>query len=201
MQRLQALIEGARESWTYAIFWQSSYYMSGASVLGWGEVFYKDERDKVKMKPKATTSLVEHMAVRPTRARANGVIELGSTELIFQSSDLMNKVRVLFDFNNLEVGSWAMGGAADQGESDPSSLWINDNSSSTIKVVKESVSIAPATLGPSTSNHHISKNMISFNNNHLTSSGLSEIGFRIRWRPARERRSLRWRMGWEREKI
>ena len=59
MQRLQALIEGARESWTYAIFWQSSYDMSGASVLGWGEGFYKDERDKGKVKPTTTTSLVE----------------------------------------------------------------------------------------------------------------------------------------------
>ncbi|KAM1262461.1 hypothetical protein ACFX2G_028192 [Malus domestica] len=55
---------------------------------------------------------------------ANGVVELGSTELIYQSSDLMNKVRVLFDFNNLEVGSWPMSGGAtaDQGENDPSSL-------------------------------------------------------------------------------
>ncbi|KAL6176003.1 hypothetical protein ACLB2K_052639 [Fragaria x ananassa] len=259
MQRLQALIEGARESWTYAIFWQSSYDMSGASVLGWGEGFYKDERDKVKTKPKTTTSLVEQeyrkkvlrdlnslisgadtsaddavvdqevtdtewfflvsmtqnfvngdglpgqaffhsnpvwvagpdrlAASSCERARqgqvfglqtmvcvptANGVVELGSTELIFQSSDLMNKVRVLFDFNNLEVGSWPMGGAADQGESDPSSLWINDNPSSTIEVVKESVSIAPATSGPSTSNHHISKNPIPFDNNHPSSSGLSD---------------------------
>ncbi|KAM0958588.1 hypothetical protein ACFX2I_023817 [Malus domestica] len=55
---------------------------------------------------------------------ANEVVELGSTELIYQSSDLMNKVRVLFDFNNLEVGSWPMSGGAtaDQGENDPSSL-------------------------------------------------------------------------------
>ncbi|KAM2577015.1 hypothetical protein TB2_002730 [Malus domestica] len=55
MQSLQALIEGARESWTYAIFWQSSYdYSSADAVLGWGEGFYKDERDKVK----ANTSLI-----------------------------------------------------------------------------------------------------------------------------------------------
>nr|XP_011468569.1 PREDICTED: transcription factor MYC2-like [Fragaria vesca subsp. vesca] len=56
---MEALIKGARESWTYAIFWQSSYDMPGASMLGWGEGFYKDERDKVKTKPKTTTSLVE----------------------------------------------------------------------------------------------------------------------------------------------
>ncbi|KAM1610951.1 hypothetical protein ACFXTN_021305 [Malus domestica] len=59
MQRLQALIDGARESWTYAIFWQSSYDYSGAAVLGWGEGFYKDERDKVKAKAKTTTSAAE----------------------------------------------------------------------------------------------------------------------------------------------
>ncbi|XP_050376590.1 transcription factor MYC2-like [Argentina anserina] len=256
MQRLQALIEGARESWTYAIFWQSSYDMSGASVLGWGEGFYKDERDKGKVKPKTTTSLVEQeyrkkvlrdlnslisgadtsaddavvdqevtdtewfflvsmtqnfvnggglpgqaffqsnpvwvagpdrlAASSCERARqgqvfglqtmvcvptANGVVELGSTELIFQTSDLVNKVRVLFDFNNLEVGSWPM---ADQGESDPSSLWINDNPSSTIEAVKDSVNLAPATSGPSTSNHHISKNPIQFDNSHHSSSSLSE---------------------------
>nr|WKE35193.1 basic helix-loop-helix family protein [Rosa persica] len=257
MQRLQALIDGARESWTYAIFWQSSYEMSGASVLGWGEGFYKDERDKVKAKPKTTTSLVEQeyrkkvlrdlnslisgadntaeddvvdqevtdtewfflvsmtqnfvnggglpgqaffqsnpvwvsgpdrlAASSCERARqgqvfglqtmvcvptANGVVELGSTELIYQSADLMNKVRVLFDFNNLEVGSWPMGGAADQGENDPSSLWINDNPASTIEVVKDSVHMGPATSGPSTSNHHISK-PIQFES-HPSSSGLSE---------------------------
>lgn len=256
MQRLQALIEGARESWTYAIFWQSSYDMSGASVLGWGEGFYKDERDKGKVKPKTTTSLVEQeyrkkmlrdlnsmicgsdtsaddaivdqevtdtewfflvsmtqnfvngsglpgqaffhsnpiwvagpdrlAASSCERARqgqvfgletmvcvptANGVVELGSTELIYQTSDLMNKVRVLFDFSNLEVGSWPVGGAADQGENDPSSLWINDHPSSTIEVVKDSVNIGPATSAPSAGNHPISK-PIQFDN--PSSSSLSE---------------------------
>jgi transcription factor MYC2 len=55
---------------------------------------------------------------------ANGVVELGSTEPIFQSSDLTQKVRVLFNFDSLEMGgSW---GITDQGENDPSSLWLND---------------------------------------------------------------------------
>ncbi|XP_022158185.1 transcription factor MYC2-like, partial [Momordica charantia] len=56
---------------------------------------------------------------------ANGVVELGSSEVIFQSSDLMNKVRVLFNFNNLEVETWPISGV-DQGENDPSSLWITE---------------------------------------------------------------------------
>nr|POE81107.1 transcription factor myc2 [Quercus suber] len=193
-QRLQALIEGARESWTYAIFWQSSYdYSSSASVLGWGDGYYKGEDDesKSKAKNKASSSAAEQEhrkkvlrelnslisgSANPAtddaideevtdtewfflvsmtqsfvnggglpgqaffnsspiwvtgadrlvsspcdRARqgqdfglqtmvcipsANGVVELGSTEAIFQSSDLMNKVRVLFNFNSLEMGSW-----------------------------------------------------------------------------------------------
>jgi transcription factor MYC2 len=210
-QRLQALIEGtAQESWTYAIFWQSSYDYSGASVLGWGDGYYKGDDDKSKGKGKTKTSSVaeqEHrkkvlrelnslisgsaapatdeavdeevtdtewfflvsmtqsfvnggglagqaffssspvwvtgadrlVASTCERARqgqlfglqtmvcipsANGVVELGSTEPIFQSSDLMQKVRVLFNFDSLEMGgSW---GITDQGENDPSSLWLND---------------------------------------------------------------------------
>ncbi|KAL6193815.1 hypothetical protein ACLB2K_034899 [Fragaria x ananassa] len=176
MQRLQALIEGAKESWTYTIFWQSSYDMSGASVLSWGEGFYKDERpDRLAASScervrQGQVFGLQTMVCVPT---VNDVVELGSIELIFQSSNLMNKIRVLFDFNNLEVGSWPISGAADQTESDPSSFWINDNPSSTIEVVKESVSIAPTTSGPSTSNHHISKNLIPFDNNHPSSSGLT----------------------------
>ncbi|KAB2632237.1 BHLH domain class transcription factor [Pyrus ussuriensis x Pyrus communis] len=255
MQRLQALIEGARESWTYAIFWQSSYDYSGASagaVLGWGEGFYKDERDKVKAKAKTTTSAAEQeyrkkvirdlnslisgadtsaddavvdqevtdtewfflvsmthsfvnggglpgqalfhsapvwvagpdrlAASACDRARqgqmfglqtmvcvptANGVVELGSTELIYQTSDLMNRVRYLFNFNNLEVGSWPMAAAADQGENDPS-LWLNDPSTTTVEV-KDPVNASAPT---STSNQPISK-PIQFDN-HPSSSSLSE---------------------------
>ena len=177
-QRLQALIEGARESWTYAIFWESSYdYSSSASVLRWGDGYYKGEDDKSKNIASSSAAEQEHrkkvlrelnslisgsatpatddaideevtdtewfflvsmpqtfvnggglpghaffnsspiwvtgadrLASSPCdRARqgqvfglqtmvcipsANGVVELGSTEVIFQSSDLMNKVRV-----------------------------------------------------------------------------------------------------------
>ncbi|GMN30615.1 hypothetical protein TIFTF001_002872 [Ficus carica] len=208
-QRLQALIEGARESWTYAIFWQSSYDYSGATVLGWGDGYYKGEEDKGRGKSKTTSDASEQehrkkvlrelnslisgsapitddsvdeevtdtewfflvsmtqsfvnggglpgqaffnstpvwvagadslAASTCERARQgqiygmrtivcipseNGVVELGSTEVIFQSSDLMNKVRVLFNFSNMESGSWPL----DQGENDPSSFWISEPSS------------------------------------------------------------------------
>jgi transcription factor MYC2 len=54
---------------------------------------------------------------------ANGVVELGSTEPIFQSSDLTQKVRVLFNFDSLEMGgSW---GITDQGENANNGLQIS----------------------------------------------------------------------------
>ncbi|KAJ0052470.1 hypothetical protein Pint_03436 [Pistacia integerrima] len=189
-QRLQQLIEGARESWTYAIFWQSSCDYSGASLLGWGDGYYKGEGDKGKAKIKTSSAVEqEHRkkvlrelnslisgSTAPTddsvdeevtdtewfflvsmtqsffvnggglpaqaffssspiwvcgperlmnsgceRARqgqvfglqtmvciplANGVVEVGSTEVIVQNSDLMNKVRFLFNFNGMDIGSW-----------------------------------------------------------------------------------------------
>lgn len=54
----------------------------------------------------------------------NGVVELGSTELIFQSSGLMNKVRILFNFNAIESGSWPL--LSEPNEPDPSALWLTD---------------------------------------------------------------------------
>ncbi|KAK9275463.1 hypothetical protein L1049_022730 [Liquidambar formosana] len=242
-QRLQALIEGARESWTYAIFWQSSVDVSGASLLGWGDGYYKGEENKGKRKVTSASSVAEQehrkkvlrelnslisgpsataddavdeevtdtewfflvsmtqsfinggglpgqalfnstpvwvaggdrLAVSQCeRARQaqvfglqtmvcipspNGVVELGSSEVIFQSSDLMNKVRVLFNFSP-DMGSWPMssGGAAavDQGENDPSSLWISDPSSNVVEL-KESVNPIQQSSGHSSGNHQVSK--------------------------------------------
>ncbi|KAK8578857.1 hypothetical protein V6N13_142144 [Hibiscus sabdariffa] len=204
-QRLHALLEGARNGWTYAIFWQSSYDYSGTAALGWGDGYYKGEEDKGKAKLKASSSTVAEQEHRKRvlrelnslisgsiattddavdeevtdtewfflvsmtqsfvsgsglpgqafyssspvwvagsdrlagltceRARqgqvfglqtmvcipvANGVVELGSTELITQSSDLMNNVRALFSFNNgIETGSWSVS----NNTADPTSLW------------------------------------------------------------------------------
>ncbi|KAJ7943822.1 transcription factor MYC2-like [Quillaja saponaria] len=216
-QRLHTLIEGARESWTYAIFWQSSYDYSGASVLGWGDGYYKGEEGKGKGKAKTTSSVAEqehrkkvlrelnsiitgssapsddavdeevtgHGVVLPERlssspcerARqaqvfglrtmvcipsANGVVELGSAELISQSSDLMNKVKFLFNFNSLEVGSWPLMGSNDQGENDPSSLWINEPSSNI--EIKDSVNNVSPASAPSGSNNHTIPRAIHFEN-------------------------------------
>ncbi|XP_048140994.1 transcription factor MYC2-like isoform X2 [Rhodamnia argentea] len=53
----------------------------------------------------------------------NGVVELGSTELIFQSSDLINGIRGLFNLPDQEMGC----GSRDlNSENDPTSLWICD---------------------------------------------------------------------------
>ncbi|KAG0451622.1 hypothetical protein HPP92_026140 [Vanilla planifolia] len=44
-QRLHVLIEGEGESWTYAIFWQSSLdAATGEMLLGWGDGYYKGRR-------------------------------------------------------------------------------------------------------------------------------------------------------------
>ncbi|KAK8626270.1 hypothetical protein V6N13_133921 [Hibiscus sabdariffa] len=214
-QRLQALLEGASNYWTYAIFWQSSYDYSGSASLGWGDGYYKGEEDKGKAKLKASLSTAAEQEYRRRvlrelnslitgstvtsdgaveeevtdtewfflvsmtqsfvngsglpgqalfnsnlvwvvgsdrlsgstceRARqgqvfglqtmvcipvADGVVELGSTEVITRSSDLMNKVRALFNLNNgIETGSWSTSNnSADHCENDPTSLWITDPS-------------------------------------------------------------------------
>ncbi|CAK7356140.1 unnamed protein product [Dovyalis caffra] len=253
-QRLQALIEGARESWTYAIFWQSSYDYSGASILGWGDGYYKGEEDKGKARMKNSASSVaeqehrkkvlrelnsliagpnfvtddaideevtdtewfflvsmtqsfvngsglpgqalfngspvwvagsERLGTSPCeRARqgqvfglqtlvcipsANGVVELGSTELIFQSSDLMNKVRVLFNFNSSEVGSWPIGTTnTDQGENDPSSLWLTDPET------KDVNGGMPSSAAHQNGNHHNNNNNNN-NNNHSSNPSSSSL--------------------------
>ncbi|XP_074563693.1 transcription factor MYC2-like [Curcuma longa] len=53
-RRLQALIEGAQESWTYAIFWQSCIDIdTGDSLLRWGDGYYKG-CEEVKRKERPT---------------------------------------------------------------------------------------------------------------------------------------------------
>ncbi|KAH7578631.1 hypothetical protein JRO89_XS01G0407800 [Xanthoceras sorbifolium] len=249
-QRLQQLIEGARESWTYAIFWQSSYDYSGSSLLGWGDGYYKGDAVKAKSKMKTASaaeqehrkkvlrelnslisgstsaapddaideevtdtewfflvSMTQSFLVNSgglpgqaffsnnpvwvsgperlansgcERARqghvfglqtmvcipsANGVVELGSTEVIVQSSDLMNKVRFLFNFNGMEMGSWPTVQNPDQGENDPSS-WINDPSSSYIELKESGAPIASVSVSASASVANNSSNNNSNNNNN-----------------------------------
>ncbi|KAH0862810.1 hypothetical protein HID58_080021 [Brassica napus] len=177
-QRLQALIEGTNEGWTYAIFWQPSYDFSSASVLGWGDGYYKGEEDKGKPKQRSIPLPFSTPADQEYRKKsfasgaglagkalstanvvwvsgsdqlsgsscerakqggvfgmqtiacipsANGVVELGSTEQIPPSSDLMSKVRILFNFDvgvaDLPGPNWNLDPT--QGENDPS-IWIND---------------------------------------------------------------------------
>ncbi|KAG6431502.1 hypothetical protein SASPL_109581 [Salvia splendens] len=232
-QRLLALIEGARESWTYAIFWQSSAAdYASPSLLGWGDGYYKGDENKVPRQTASSPAEQEHrkkvlrelnslisgppaavddavdeevtdtewfflismtqsfvsgsglpgqalysstpvwvtgnerlLSSHCERARqaqgfglqtlvcipsANGVVELGSTELIFQSSDLMNKVRVLFNFNGTEIASssaasWALN------DNDPSTIWLTDPSSAAVDVTTIAPSNLPTKQNPSSS--------------------------------------------------
>ncbi|XP_047342318.1 transcription factor MYC2-like [Impatiens glandulifera] len=232
-QRLQALIEGSRESWTYAIFWQSSVLdYSGISALGWCDGYYQGEEDKGKRKSVASPEDQEHRKrvlrdlnshisggsssadeaideeVTDTewffllsmtqsfsngsgllgqafmtsstvwavgaellagssceRARqghmfglqtmvcipcSNGVVELGSTELIFQTSGLFNKVKTLFDFNNPDLGSWPLAPVTNNNhsENDPSTSYLTEPPSMAAEVRE------PASLNLSNNNHH-----------------------------------------------
>ncbi|GAU28968.1 hypothetical protein TSUD_153840 [Trifolium subterraneum] len=230
--RLQALIEGAKQNWTYAIFWQPSYdYSTATPLLGWGDGYYKGEDDKEKAKRVTRTITLEDQEHRKQvlrelnalisgssgsddvvdedvtdtewfflmsmtqsfvnnsgslsqayfnstpvwiagvdrlsgsncgRARqahghglqtfvciptpsSNGVVELGSTEVIPYSAELMEKVRVLFNFNNPEGGSCPLNSVVTgQSENDPSSVWLNDLSGSAPVEIRDSVNPATA---------------------------------------------------------
>ncbi|OEL33192.1 Transcription factor MYC2 [Dichanthelium oligosanthes] len=218
-QRLQAMIEGSRETWTYAIFWQSSVdAATGASLLGWGDGYYKGcDDDKRKQRPltpaaqaeqehrkrvlRELNSLISGAAAAPDeaveeevtdtewfflvsmtqsflnglglpgqalfagqptwiasglssapceRARqayvyglrtmvcvpvGTGVLELGSTDVVFQTAESMAKIRSLFGGGG-GGGSWPPvqpqppqqqpAAGADQAETDPSVLWLAD---------------------------------------------------------------------------
>ncbi|KAG2550320.1 transcription factor MYC2-like [Panicum virgatum] len=220
-QRLQAMIEGSRETWTYAIFWQSSVdAATGASLLGWGDGYYKGcDDDKRKQRPltpaaqaeqehrkrvlRELNSLISGAAAAPDeaveeevtdtewfflvsmtqsflngsglpgqalfagqptwiasglsaapceRARqaynfglrtmvcvpvGTGVLELGSTDVVFQTAESMAKIRALFGGGGgAGGGSWPPvqppappqqpAPGADQAETDPSVLWLAD---------------------------------------------------------------------------
>ncbi|KAI4311584.1 hypothetical protein MLD38_036469 [Melastoma candidum] len=76
-----------------------------------------------------------------------GVVELGSTELVYQSAELMNKAQCLFNLwesgqGGGEAGArWGLNGCGnDQGDdNDPSTLWITDPMSATVKEKDNSV--------------------------------------------------------------
>lgn len=231
--RLLSLIEDAAyESWTYAIFWQSSVVdYGGAPVLGWGDGYYKGEEDKAKCRTASSPAEQEHRKkvlrhlnlliagpqaaadeavdeeVTDTewfflismtqnfvngsdlpgqalytsspvwvtgperlassncdRARqaqgfglqtlvcipsSNGVVELGSTEVIFQSSDLMKKVKSLFNFNGPETGSAFGPSSWSLPENDPAALWLTEPSSSAVDVKESAINNTNTNQGSS----------------------------------------------------
>lgn len=104
----------------------------------------------------------------------NGVIEMGSTEMIYQSSDLVNKVRILFNSNSIESGSWLV--SSDPTESDPSALWLTDPTPSVIEI-KDHHPVKLPELGfnknqsfsstTTTENPSIISTVVNVNNEHI----------------------------------
>ncbi|CAN6324473.1 unnamed protein product [Urochloa humidicola] len=242
-QRLQAMIEGSRETWTYAIFWQSSVDAgTGASLLGWGDGYYKGcDDDKRKQRPltpaaqaeqehrkrvlRELNSLISGAAAAPDeaveeevtdtewfflvsmtqsflngsglpgqalfagqptwiasglsaapceRARqaynfglrtmvcvpvGTGVLELGSTDVVFQTAESMAKIRSLFGGGGAGGGGTAwppvqapapppqhQQPAAGEAETDPSVLWFAD---APVMDIKDSLSHPSAEISVS----------------------------------------------------
>ncbi|KAJ4773447.1 Basic helix-loop-helix (bHLH) DNA-binding family protein [Rhynchospora pubera] len=82
-QRLQTLIEGDRlPSWTYAIFWQSSVdVQTGASLLGWGDGYYKGcEQDKRKHQAPTAASAAEQEHRKRVLRELNSLIAGGGSD-------------------------------------------------------------------------------------------------------------------------
>ncbi|KAL0693302.1 hypothetical protein Bca4012_060482 [Brassica carinata] len=60
-KRLQAVLNGTHEAWTYAIFWTPSYYdYSGDSVLKWGDGIYKGQEADNSRRRRRTMAENEH---------------------------------------------------------------------------------------------------------------------------------------------
>ncbi|XP_058224835.1 transcription factor MYC1-like [Rhododendron vialii] len=74
--RLQALIEGSGENWTYAIFWQSK----SDSSLGWGDGYYHGEEEKKLRKKAASPNSREEQAHRIKVIRELYALIAGSDE-------------------------------------------------------------------------------------------------------------------------
>ncbi|KAJ0989946.1 hypothetical protein J5N97_008302 [Dioscorea zingiberensis] len=115
----------------------------------------------------------------------SGVLELGATDLIHHSTEIMSKVRSLFSFNSVEMSpsgtifppaSAGPTTVAEQGESDPAALWISDPSIIEMKnpVAEISISKPPApyenpsssTLTETPSSIHLHSHQNSSNNHH-----------------------------------
>ncbi|KAE8657252.1 Transcription factor bHLH28 [Hibiscus syriacus] len=212
-QRLHALIEGARECWTYAIFWQSSYDYSAPrelnSLISGSMVPTDDAIDE------EVTDTEWFFLVSMTQSFVNGrglpgqaffnstpVWVVGSDRLAGSTCErarqgqifgLQTMVRVLFNFNNgIDAAYLSLcNNIADEGENDPSSLWIshpnsgvenkeNNNPSKQNQQIKKSIqfgdnpSSSSLTENPSSihvANHHQQQQ------NHQQGQSFSDYGF------------------------
>lgn len=79
-QRLHSLIEYASETWTYAIFWQSSG--GGSPVLSWGDGYYKGCEEDKRNGASTTPEEKEHRkrVLRELNALISGSVDEGADE-------------------------------------------------------------------------------------------------------------------------
>ncbi|CAL5197153.1 unnamed protein product [Lathyrus oleraceus] len=121
--RLQALIEDAKENWTYAIFWQTSYdYSTSRQLLGWGDGYYKGEDDKEKAKK---VILPEQQAHRNKVLRELNALISGSSS----SDDVVDEdvTDTEWFFLTSMTHSFVNGsGLLSQAYFNSSPVWIND---------------------------------------------------------------------------
>ncbi|KAK1285374.1 Transcription factor MYC2 [Acorus calamus] len=166
LRELNALISGSPEAadeatvdeevtdteWFFLLSMTQSFVNGGGlpgQAFFTGSPIWISGRDRLGVSPcdRARQSQTFGLQTMVCVPLSGGVVELGSTEPIYRSTDLMNKVRFLFNFNNrcLEIppsaSTWpptppqSLPSAA---ENDPSSLWLTDPSSSVIEI-KDSV--------------------------------------------------------------
>ncbi|OIV93007.1 hypothetical protein TanjilG_20669 [Lupinus angustifolius] len=125
---------------------------------------------------------------------ADGVVELGSTEFVFQNHDLMNNVRFLFNFNNndnnRDMGSWPFTASTTTTSKDQCgndlSLWLNDAEfRDSVNVNTNNTVVVPATTGnfsvsvsvsiPSLNNSHSNNNKAISKKTHFETSSTSTL--------------------------
>ncbi|CAH2078725.1 unnamed protein product [Thlaspi arvense] len=202
-KRLQALTEGAKEIWTYAVAAEQEHRRrviqelnslifgrGGGTVNGGGSSDEAGDEEVTDLEWFFLVSITQSFingsdlpgqafsnsqtiwlyglntlaGSSCERARQetvcipaeNGVVELGSSEIIQQNSDLVDKVNSFLNFNNGgggEPGSWAFNLNPNQGENDPA-MWISEPNVTGIEPGLVALAINPGNNSTSNSGSH-----------------------------------------------
>nr|XP_017236782.1 PREDICTED: transcription factor MYC2-like [Daucus carota subsp. sativus] len=109
----------------------------------------------------------------------NGVVELGSTDLIFRSSGLLNQVNILFDSNGGQSGDWTLG--LDHSECDPSEGFVREvdlSKSKSVVVENHSSSTLTENFNPSFSSaSHVQSQQFDRNQGGRSAVVIEEVNF------------------------